>query len=41
LEGAKHINLRKGGDEVFLESGDGTFDGVDLMVVQGDELDVD
>ncbi len=41
LEGAKHINGGKGSDEVFLESGDGAFCGIDLMVVRGDELDVD
>jgi hypothetical protein len=37
LEGAKHINGSEGGDEMFLECGDG----ICLMVVQGDELDVD
>ncbi len=41
LEGAKHINGCKGGNEVFLESIDGTFCGIYLMVVRGDELDVD
>jgi hypothetical protein len=41
LEGAKHINSGKGGDEVLFESGDGEFGGVDPMVVQGYKLDVD
>jgi hypothetical protein len=41
LEGAKHFNCGKGGNELFLESGDGAFGGIDLMVVQGDDLDVD
>jgi hypothetical protein len=41
LEGAKHINGGKGDNEVFLESGDGAFGGIDLMIVRGDKLDVD
>ncbi len=41
MEGAKHINSGKGGDEVFLECGDGVLGGICLMVVQGDKLDVD
>ncbi len=41
LEGAKHINGGKGGNEVFLESGNGAFCGIDPIVVRGDELDVD
>ncbi len=35
LEGAKYINSGKGGDEVFLESGNGAFCSIDLMVVRG------
>ncbi len=31
----------KGSDEVFLESGVGTFWGIDPMVVRGGELDVE
>jgi hypothetical protein len=41
LEGAKHINSGRGGGEVFLESGDGMLSGIGLMVVWGDELDID
>ncbi len=41
MEEAKHINGGKGGNEVFLECGDGTLGSICLMVVQGDELDVD
>ncbi len=41
LEGAKHINGSKGGNEVFLERNDGAFGSIDLMVVGGDKLDVD
>jgi hypothetical protein len=38
LEEAKHINGDKGGNKVFLESGDGRLIAICLMVVQGDEL---
>jgi hypothetical protein len=41
LEGAKHINGGNSGNEVFVESGDGVFSGIDSMVVRGDESDVD
>ncbi len=41
FEGAKYINCGKGSNEVFLESGVGTFGSIDLMDVQGDMLDVD
>jgi hypothetical protein len=41
LEGAKHINGGEGSNGVFLESGNGTFCGIDPMVVRGNELDVD
>ncbi len=41
MEGAKHINGGKGGDEVFFECGNGTLDGICSMVVWGDKLDVD
>ncbi len=41
LEGAKHINGGKGGNEVFLKCGNGTLGSICLMVVQGDKLDVD
>jgi hypothetical protein len=41
LEGAKHINGGEGGNEVFLESGNGTLGSICSMVVQGDELGVD
>ncbi len=41
LEGAKHINGGEGSDEVFLECGNGKLGGIYLMVVQGDNLDVD
>ncbi len=40
MEGAKHINGGKGGNEVFLECGNGTLSGICSMVVWGDELDV-
>jgi hypothetical protein len=39
LEGVKHINGGKGGNEVFLESGNGVLGGICSMVVRGDELD--
>jgi hypothetical protein len=35
------MNCGKGGSEVFFESGNGLFGGVDPMVVQRDKLDVD
>ncbi len=41
MEGAKHINGGKGGNEVFLACGDGTLGSICSMVVQGDKLDVD
>jgi hypothetical protein len=41
LERAKHINGGEGSNEVFLESGDGAFGGIGLMVVWGDKWDVD
>jgi hypothetical protein len=41
LEGAKHINGGKGGNEVFLECGDGALGGICLMIVRGDKLDID
>ncbi len=39
LERAKHVDGCKGGDKVFLESTDGTFGGVDAMIVRRDQLD--
>ncbi len=36
-----HINGGKGGNEVFLESGNGAFCGTDPIVVRRDKLDVD
>ncbi len=33
LEGAKHINSGRGGNEVFLECGNGTLRGICFMVV--------
>jgi hypothetical protein len=41
LEGAKHINGGKGGDEVFLECGDDMLGGICLMIVQENNLNVD
>ncbi len=41
LEGAKHINGGKGGNEVFLECDNGTLGSICSMVVRGEELDVD
>jgi hypothetical protein len=41
LEGAKHFNGGKGGNEVFLECGDGVLGGICSMVVQGGKLYVD
>ncbi len=40
MEGAKHINGGEGGNEVFLECGDGMLGGICLMVIQGGKLDV-
>ncbi len=41
MEGAKNINGGKSGNEVFLECGNGMLSDICLMVVRGDELDVD
>jgi hypothetical protein len=41
LEGAKYLNGGKGGNEVFLECGDGMLGSIYSMVVWGDKLEVD